>query len=220
MTVRIIIACAGSQHKWNNHLGVPSHFVPLKRPTPEPLLQRTVRQALEYTEDVVITAPAGDQRYVDLADAIGVAVAHPTGANEYDSTRSLWSTTGRTVLLLGDVFFSDRAMRTIGRYSPERYRVFGRYQRSRITGTPYGEIFAASWWPAQHEAMERHLAIVAAARADGSCMRPAGWALLRSVQRTPLTRHTVKTEWFTEINDWTDDIDFPDDYNRHPATRG
>lgn len=214
--MRIIITAAGGQEKWDNYLDVPSHLVPLKRPKAEPLLHRTVRQALEYTDDVWLTAPKGDPRY-DVSDK--VIMAYPVGSNEYTSTRGFWSTTGRTVILLGDVFFSDEAMQTICTFGQHRYRCFGRFKASSVTGTPYGEIFAASWWPENHRMLDQHLAIVEEAKRSGACKRPAGWALLRSIQGTPLTSHQVQRKWFEEINDWTDDIDFPQDYKRHPATR-
>lgn len=204
--MRIIIACAGPQTKWNGHLGVPSHLVPVDG---EPLLHRTVRQARSLTGDVIVTAPPGDGRYA--VPGAGLCPTDPA-ANEYAACRPLWIEDGRTVLMLGDVYFTDAAIRTIGAWGRRDYRVFGRRGASRITGTPYGEIFAASWWPGQHALLDEHLA-----RIDG--MSKAGWRLLRLMQGTPLNRHVVRSRWFTTIDDATDDIDFPADYERHPATR-
>ncbi len=100
------------------------------------------------------------------------------------------------------------------------YRVFGRFGPSRITGTPYGEIFAASFWPAQHEALDRHLDIVHRTRAAGTVTRPPGWMLLRSWQGTPLGKHRVRKPWFVELPaDETDDLDRDDDLRRHPVFR-
>ena len=216
--MRIIITCAGSQEKWGNYLGVPSHFAPLRRPAVEPLLHRTVRQALEYTKDVHITAP-DDERYVFPGVKTHVGLE---GDSEYTNTRKLWINDGRTVLLLGDVFFTRDAMISIMTYKGRAYRVFGRSRGSRITGCTWGEIFAVSWWPSDFDMLDHHLEVAAHARAHGNSrvrIRPWGWLLLRSVQGTPLGEHRVSTNWFTEINDWTDDIDFPKDYDRHPATR-
>ena len=204
--MRVIITCAGDQSKWGNHLGVPSHLVPVAG---EPLLNRTVRQALTLTDDVIVTAPEGDERY----DVPGAALHCPGPAgNEYESTRHLWDEDGRTVLLLGDVYFTDRAIRTIRDHNENAYRVFGRRGGSNFTGTPYGEIFAVSWWPEQHALLDQHLDRIAG-------MTKAGWRLLRSIQGTPLGRHTTRRPWFVRVNDWTDDFDFPADYERHPATR-
>jgi hypothetical protein len=124
------------------------------------------------------------------------------------------------VLLLGDVYFSDLAMRKILTPTAGReYRAFGRHGGSNITHTPYGELFAHTWWPEHIHEIEQHLAHVEQARAQG-ILRPHGWMLLRSFQGDPLDRHIVKPRYFTQINDWTDDIDYPEDFERHPATKG
>lgn len=210
----MIIAAAGGDKSWNGHLGVPRHMVPVEG---EPLLQRTIRQALTLTRDVHVTTPDDDRYRV-----VG-AVRHvrEPGESEYACTRDLWSADGRTVLLLGDVYFTDRAMAVIGAYVPRNYRVFGRAGASAVTGTPWGEIFAASWWPEHHEQIDRYLAVVHALRAEGTITRPPGWMLLRAWQRTPLDRHIVKRgRYFTRIDDATDDFDDPADYERHPAMGG
>ncbi|MCI3240288.1 hypothetical protein [Streptomyces spinosisporus] len=197
---------------------MPSHLVPLRAHSGVPLLYRTVGQAREISDDVHLTCPAGDTRY----KIPGVTVHEQEGSapSEYAATRGLWNEDGRTVLLLGDVYFTDRAMETIAAWRSHTYRVFGRAQSSRITGTPYGEIFAASWWPGQHTRMDVRLRQVHELRAAQIVTRPPGWMLLRSWQRTPLDQHRVDPGWFTEINDWTDDFDTVADYVRHPATRG
>src|SRR3546814_4006130 len=70
-----------------------------------------------------------------------------------------------------------------------------------------------------HIQMDAYLRNVHKLRAAGTVTRPPGWMLLRSWQRTPIARHKVLPSHFIEINDETDDIDFPVDYERHPATR-
>lgn len=210
--MRVLIAAAGHQRKWGNHFGAPSHLAPVNVDG-HPLLARTIRQARALTDDVHLTSP-DDGRY----DLPGVTRhIRGDGGNEYTSTRDLWSNTDRTVLLLGDVYFTDEAIATIAAGSPTAYRCFGRYRASVRTGTPYGEIFAASWGPQRHAAMDTHLTEVARLRKAGECMRPAGWVLLRLWQGTPVGRHLVRHPYFVEIDDLTDDLDTPADYDRHPA---
>jgi hypothetical protein len=212
--VRVIIAAAGGDAKWNGHLGVPRHMAPIEG---EPLLQRTVRQAVAYTGDVHVTTP-NDDRYRVIGAYRHVRAADY--ASEYDSTRDLWDEDGRTVLLYGDVFFTDQAMSTICGDARRAFRAYGRRGASQVTGTPYGELFAVSWWPEHHEQMDTHLDLVHSTRAAGTITRPPGWMLLRAWQGTPLNRHTVRrNRYFVRIDDATDDFDRPDDYARHPATR-
>lgn len=219
--VRVIIAAAGPQHKWQNYKGVPSHLAPVDG---EPLLARTLRQALTISDDVHYTYP-GDDRYLS-AMAVLVpgqgATAYPRDVSlpsEYRATRDLWNPDGRTILLLGDTYFTDEAIELIAGFSERKYQGFGRRSASKITGCKYGELYAASWWPEQHEGMDEHLDNIEEIRASGRITRPTGWMLLRAWQGTDLARHTCLPEWMTVINDLTEDWDFPADYDNHPIIK-
>lgn len=215
--MRVIVTCAGEQTRWANYLGVPKHLAPTAGG--EPLLHRTVRQALTLTDDVHVTAPLDDPRY-----EVPGAIVHPTGPvgvlGEYASSRPWWSTSGRTVLLLGDVYFTDEAMATVGAQEGNRYWCFGRFAGSTITGKRYGEIFAVSWWRAQIGIIDKHLAKIRGLMESGRLTRPPGWLLLRSMQHTPLTKHVVSRPWWVEIDDMTDDVDLPVDWDQHPELGG
>lgn len=214
--MRVIIAAAGEGTRWAEYLGVPKHLVPTA--AGEILLARTVAQARQISDDVHVLTPT-DERYQLPPRRSRKVTWHeaPAHHNEYEHTRHLWSETGRTVLLLGDVYFTDEAMVTIAAGSPTAYRVFGRHRASKVTGTPYGEIFAASWGPTRHEQMDAHLVKVAQLRESRECTRPPGWVLLRLWQGTPVRQHVVRRPIWVEIDDWTDDLDTPADYHRHPA---
>lgn len=211
--MRVIIACAGEGKRWGEYLGVPKHLATTA--VGEVLLHRTIEQALALTSDVHVITP-DDDRYDDLPGRVKRHILGPHH-NEYEHTRWLWSGDDRTVLLLGDVYFTDHAIDTIAAGSASAYRVFGRYRASKVTGTPYGEIFAASWGPARIPQMDVHLREVERLRATGECTRPPGWVLLRLWQGTPVRKHLVRPPIWTEIDDWTDDLDTPADYQRHPA---
>jgi hypothetical protein len=212
---RVIIACAGGPGKWGNYLGVPRHLAPMDG---EPLLHRTVRQLLAYPVDIHVTAPE-PERYLIPGTSLHV-VTRPA-PNEYVSSRHLWCRDGRTVLLLGDVYFTDDAIATILGYDGPLWRLFGRAGPSAVTGSPWGEVFGSSWLPRHHAMLDEHLQQVALAFAYGHSRRFTAWEVLRSVQRTPLNQHMVNPTWFGEIDDATDDLDTPADFDRHPAaTRG
>lgn len=208
--MKVLIACAGPDIKWRNHLGVPRHLAPVDG---EPLLHRTVRQALAVSPDVHIAAP-DDERYI--LPGTTRHVIRGMHVNEYASTRHLWSDAGRTVLLYGDTYYTDAAVDIIVGHQGPLWRMFGRYGPSALTGSPWGEVFAASWLPRSHDLLDTHLHKVMLAYAWGYVTRFTAWELLRSIQRTPLDVHTVDPTWFTEIDDATDDFDFPADYDRHP----
>ncbi len=182
---------------------------------------RTVDQARRlsgHTADVHITSP-DDWRY-KVAGTTN-HVRSPDEPSEYASTRALWSPTGRTVLLLGDTYWTDAALSVVLGCDDRDYRVFGRFGRSKTLGTPAGEIFAASWWPHNVPDLDRHLDVVHRTRAAGTVTRPPGWMLLRSWMGIPLGRHRVSAPWWVEVpDDWTDDLDRPADWDRHPAFGG
>lgn len=215
--MRVIVAAAGPQHKWGNYLGVPSHLAPVGG---EPLLARTLRQALTISDDVHVTYPPGDYRYLD-AVPIGVA-AHARGEaypSEYHATHRLWNPDGRTILLLGDTYFTDAAIATIAGFGGRRYQGFGRHGKSNVTGCRYGELWAASWWPEHHKQQDAYLAKIKSLRERGIVTRPTGWMLLRAWQGTDLAKHRCLPEWMTTIDDLTDDFDFPPDYDNHPVIK-
>jgi hypothetical protein len=210
--VRVIIACGkpGPDSKWCDHLGVPKHLAPVGG---RPLLHRTVAQVAGYTDDIVITAPEDDRYQV-----AGATTVHPDpagNANEYAGSRPWWSETDRTILLLGDVYFTGTALRTIMAIPPTQPRWYGRFGASRITASRWGEIFAATWIPAVHGTLDMRLVQVAN---SPEITRPPGWKLYRAVHGVPMGRHRLNGGW-TEINDATDDFDVPDTYQRHPAVR-
>jgi hypothetical protein len=214
--MKLILAASGSQSKWGRHLGVPSHFAPLTRHGGQPLIERTIEQLKPYGHEVHVLTPP-DPAYVGLSATRHIVQEYRQ--SEFEASRHLWDPEGRTLLLLGDVFFSHQAIERIMLYAKRQYMAFGRFGPSKITGTPYGELFAASWYGEHIIQMDKYLANVHKLRAEGTITRPPGWMLLRSWQRTPLSRHKVTPKHFIEINDETDDIDFPVDYERHPATR-
>lgn len=187
-----------------------------------PLLARTLRQLATYDADVWLTVPDQDPvPYAALADDFGVraAVGDP-GRNEFESSRPFWSPNETNVLLLGDVWFTDEALATVMGRAGEGYRFFGREQSSALTGSRWGEIFANSWSGREIGNLSRLTDEVRAAQDAGLANSSShGWTLLRMIQGTPLQHHFVCGPWWVEIDDATDDIDFPVDFDLHPATR-
>jgi len=188
----------------------------------KPLLTRTIRQALTISDDVHLTYPPGDNRYLDAIPDGAKIHAHARGESypsEYHATHRIWNDDGRTILLLGDTYFTDAAIHQISVFNQRKYQGFGRRGRSLYTGCRYGELWAASWWTEHHKQMDQHLALIKSLRESGKITRPTGWMLLRAWQGTDLARHRCLPEWMTTIDDWTDDFDFPTDYDGHPAIR-
>ncbi|MFJ4365072.1 hypothetical protein ACIP4S_13065 [Streptomyces chartreusis] len=232
---RVIVAAAGAQAKWDGYLGMRSHFVPVRsvldRDEPlVPLLARTLDQLTVYTRDVWLTVPHDDPGpYEDLAKRFDVRThrAAPGCRNEFESSRPVWTDQAVNVLLLGDVWYTEEALDTIlveavvTGAAEDGFKFFGREKLSRFTGSPWGEIFANSW---RGDGTARMSELTDAVRREQDAGRADptkhGWTVLRMLQGTPLRQHEVLPPWWVEVDDATDDIDFPADYRLHPATRG
>ena len=223
-TVRAIITAAREHPGWNMYLGHHQHLIPIFG---VPLLKRTVDQVLRRCDDVHLTVPPGDlgAEYVHaLGDSGRHVMLHQNeeeGLCEYTSTRQWWNTNGPTVLLLGDVCFSTKAIEVILNTSRQvrDYRAFGRYRGSRITGYHAGELWGAAWHSSVNSKMDMLLQNVHDVRAAGAVRRPPGWMLLRLWQGTPLNKHRVVAPWFVPIDDTTEDFDYPLKWDNHPLGR-
>lgn len=226
MSHRVLILCAGRATRWSSS-DVPSSIADRpKQLVPvcgEPILHRTVRQVLERLPDadVAVVAPADEP--VWRVPGARVAVAdldrRRKQADKFLSSRAEWSTEGRTVLLLGDVFFTDEAMDTILGHDGD-WRTFARLGASALTGCDHRELFAFSLGPEHLDAFEaaarRCLTIVARGLMGGWS---GGWQVHASMAGAP--DNEVVAEPFgddrgniTNVDDWTDDFDYPADWHR------
>lgn len=208
-------------------MGVPSHLV--KDKTGEPILHRIVRQVreLDNSSEVMIVGPKkGHEKYhVPGSLFVSVDQEYP---NEYFSTYPYWSTEGRTVLLLGDTYFTDEDISRIVLGDDPGFKVFGRQESSEKTGTSWGEIFASSWWEENNPMVYDHMIKVSEAFKAKRIHRQCGWEVLYSIQGLDLTKpqenghcpHVCDPEYFINIDSLTDDIDYPIDYARHPMFGG
>ena len=212
--MRFIVTCA-AEGEWGDHLGVPKHLIPVEG---ERLLDRTVRLFSPYGE-VIVTGP-DDHRYRVPPSVLWFPPKNPANheADVFVGTRELWASDQRTVYLYGDCWFSDAAAHTIVTMVDD-WQVYGRAGPSTTTGTPWGEQFAFGFDPEHHGLIAAALGQIIGLRRDGVIHRNCGWELYRSMTDIPLDRHELAGH-FVEIDDFTDDFDYPVDYERWTAARG
>jgi len=201
--LRVLIFCAGTGEHWNNYLGIPKQLIPVHGTT---LLQRTVDLVKKYSHDIIV---------VSWNDALRVKNAsfhflEKTGwlAETALKTRPLWK--GRTVWLLGDVFFTRQAIRTIlGSHSLVTF--FGRMGRNLYTGK-LGELFAAGFSEQGYAPLENAIEVAYRDALNGG--KGMLWQVYRALAGFPLSKHEYAPGFLKEILDLTDDIDTPEDYHR------
>lgn len=215
MKTRAIIICAGEATRWGNHLNTPKHLIEIEG---ERLLDRTVRLLNERgVEDVHVVVKAEDARYKVPGSKLYIAkldYEKNADADKFLSSKKLWNKKGRTIVFYGDCYFTDEAMDTIIGHEPKDWVLFCRPGASRITGTKWGECFAQSFYPDQIAEHEAALYRIADLKKQGVIRRCGGWEHYRAMLGRgdqALNRHTM-SDRYVEINDWTDDFDYPDDY--------
>lgn len=211
--MRWIIIAAGSQQRWNNHLGVPKHLIPIDG---ECLLDRTIRLIKERDEQAEIVITGKDARYKRKGcTALYMPETQDHEADKFWNTKPLWSSWASTVIVYGDVFFTEYAMNTIREKTVYDYHFFGRPYGSKVTGCPHGEMFAVRFIPQEHQTMIQALKeLIEIHKANP--IRIGGWEFYKILQGFDLNyrNYQVEEKHFTIIDDFTDDFDNPDDYNR------
>lgn len=200
---RVIIAAAGEATRWMNHRGTPKHLATVNG---EVLLHRTCRQLASYTDDIVVVArddsyavpgtrlyvpPHNDPRWLDCG--------------KFLSSRELWATAERTVLVFGDVYFTDEAVATV--MSTTRDWVFFlRPWPSRLLEARK-EVFGLAFDPSTHALLDERLAGLV--RGHVAPVQ-AGWKLYVDMVR-PSYGDIFRNDRHVTIDDLTTDLDYPAD---------
>jgi hypothetical protein len=216
--MRAIIIAAGEATRWDNYLGIPKHFAKLNG---EPLLERTIRllknEGLTKDEIIVVSHDYKLDTALNYRPDPQLHIEYSDASKFLDST-DLWDKAGRTLIIYGDVYFTEKAMHTIVSYPLKDWRLFCRPGRSKHTGTRWGECFAISFYTKDHEKALRELHRIARLKNIGHIDRCGGWEWVRAMHGLPDERirkpHLVTCPLYFTIDDMTDDIDYPEDYDR------
>lgn len=197
--VSVVIACGGDQKRWTS--SGSKHLVDIGG---EPLLHRTVRQA-RAIGTVHVAGP------YDLPERIDLDPYPALGElNKYYDSRHVWG--DRTVILLGDVCYTDDAIDLI-RSNADEWVWFSRMGASRLTGGRWGEGFAQAF---TRTAETRHVAMLfeaARLKREGALKRAIGWEHYRLMAGGDPRVH-ADYGMRVDIDDRTEDFDYPADYER------
>ena len=205
--MKVIIICAGDGVRWGNYLGVQKHFISIDG---KKLLQRTVDQF--QGEDIYIVANSTDYQIDGTKLYCPAHISGIGGADKIQNSSCLWSNSERTLLILGDVYFTDEAIKIIKGYVNRDWSAFGRKEGSYITGCPWGELFAFSFYPEHIKELNYAIDNAILHYNQGYIGRCQGWEIYRAWDGIDLRVHGINGH-FVEINDFTDDFDYPGDYD-------
>lgn len=212
----VIVICAGEATRWGNHRGTPKHLL---APEGERLLDRTVRLAREHGAGrVLVVSKPGDARYEAPGAERVDAQLDPRNADadKFLSSRHLWARTGRTVILYGDVWFDDDAMRRIITDERADWLLWCRPGASQVTGATSGECFAITFGTQWQGEFVTALHRVASLWRAGLLRRCGGWETYRAMcgrSDSELRTHRMHGR-YEQIDGWTEDFDKPLDYER------
>jgi len=209
--MRIIIICAGEATRWQGYLNIPKHLISIEG---ERLLDRTVRLFKERgATDIHIVVKEPDTRYEVTGASQYVANTVSDGdydTNKFLSSKALWSQTERTIVVYGDIYLTDEGADTIVSYPKREWQLFCRPHASTITGTPWGECFAQSFYPEHLEEHEQALYKTAELVKQGKLKKGGGWGHYRTM--CGVTRGFPKDR-MTVIDDFSEDFDTKDDFD-------
>ncbi len=224
---RYIIIADGDGTRWGDYLGIPKQLAPIDG---EPIIHRTVRLLRERgvpEHDIYIIGR--DTRFA----AAGVRLVpgqgyqdERGGAEKFLSSSFLWNPHGRTVVLYGDVFFTDEAMDTIVSYGTREWTLFARFGPHPHTNHRNSECFAQSFYPEHIPEHKEKLLYVRDLHRRGTIKRCGGWEHYhamcgRTGRRVFLARPSAARNLgrAVEIRDWTDDFDKPAQYDAFVRAR-
>ena len=205
--MKYIIMAGGQYDKWN----IPKHLTPIKG---EPIVARTIRLLRENgVEDISIST--NQDGFYDF----GVPVL--IHKNEYRLglitadghwLNAFYPMDEPVCYLFGDVVFSPEAIKTIVNTQTDSIEFFA-------SAEPLPDYYPKSWAePFAFKVVDTKLFFESIERAkrydeEGCFYRMAvSWELWQVIKRTPLNR--IDYTNYTAINDWTCDIDSPEDVEK------
>jgi hypothetical protein len=217
--MKVLIISGGSGERWGNYLGLPKQLVPING---EVLIERTIRQLRELGVKDISIIKESDCKLFDCLDVPKLDITRRNDLHgDIDkllSSRDYWNKEGKTILLLGDVYFTDEALKTIITHEGRDWYQYGRLGPNSITGKKWNENFAFSMYPEHHEQLYE-----------------AGVESFRLLSEKLIRRNTMAQCYrvmagkngsdadyrgqpqedlgnFVVIDDLTDDWDYPKDY--------
>ena len=211
MQTRVVIMAGGQESRWRGYLGTHKHLAQLDG---ERLIDRTVRLIHERIDaDIHIVA------FYPEYEVAGTTRVQPIPLDQQNeltggtvSSAPHWSPLGRTVVLFGDVYFTDAALDTICHFNGRRCTFFGRNRVSALTGAGRN-IFGFTLLPEHIAVLREAIEVMKAACARGDTNRCKAWEVYGYLHDIPPKSRMVAGD-FVDIDDWTEDIDTADDYER------
>jgi len=191
---KVFILAAGSGTRWKDYRGTPKHKTIVEG---EVLIERTYRQFSQYSDNIVIVAneeqdlgqtyiPPKDENWKDIA--------------KFFSSKDIWSD-DRNVMVYADVYFTDEAVKSIME-DTNTLSFYLRNNASKLTKKPWGEIWGIGFDGLSMEVLKSTMLKIIESKVE---YKTGGWRLFDQLNKDNQTINVI------EIDDWTEDFDWPSD---------
>lgn len=232
--MKIIFTCAGNQTRWKNYMNCPKHLAPIND---IPLLKKNIELFDKFFKH--------DNYYVSIKNKDLQTIYNVDGRilfyipEHITDTEPAYKTVipfiqtynDDILLLLGDVVFSEDCVKKIyDNILQKSFKVFGRKSGSIITGARWGELFAfyipQTFIPNWIDAVNKTDDLFNKKKIK----RFSGWEVITYIfalnkygkknknihkDLEYILQERLFPDSFIEINDETEDFDFPQDYDNY-----
>jgi GTP:adenosylcobinamide-phosphate guanylyltransferase len=220
--IAVIILCGGYSGRWANYLNIEKHFAVVND---TPIIENTLDILNSFNiKSTIITREDNKHLYENLnCDKVAIDAKYST--LEYYKIKSnykLWAKDGKTIILMGDVLYTNAAIKKILFTSHAGIRFFGRQTKSFYTNCKHGELFAISFLPQHHIIMKLACERLALFIDKKKIKIAGGWGIYDIISGLEylftgesVIKGYVLFSNFNQIIDSTDDVDYPEDYNNY-----
>jgi hypothetical protein len=226
--MKIVFTCAGNQTRWANYMNYPKHLVPING---VPLLQRNINlfdKVFNHPTYYVSIKNENLKELYTVHEKITFFITDNVIEDYEPAYKTLipfLNNSDDVLILLGDVIFSEDCVKQIYENSLKNtFNVFGRKTPSSITGCKWGEIFAFYIPSSFKDKFIGAVNVVENLYKQEKIGRFSGWEIISYIysgkKNVPDIHIRIRIIFklrlfpksFINIDDETDDFDFPDDY--------
>ena len=220
--ITVIILCGGHSGRWQNYLNIEKHFAVING---TPIIENTLNILKDYkVKSVIITRDDNNYLY-DKFSCDKVSIDSKFSTVEYYKVKSnyeLWNEDNKTIILMGDVLYTRKAIEKILFTKHSDIHFFGRQTKSFFTNCEHGELFAISFYPQHHKTMRLACERLAYFIDNNKVKIAGGWGIYDIVSGLEylftgesVIKGKVLFSNFNQVIDSTDDVDYPKDYDNY-----
>ncbi len=211
---KVIIPVGGRQERWGNYLGISKHNIEVNGET---LIKRIVRLFMSFgIKDITLVGQDPELHQIEGTKFFKPKIDEENkDANKYLDSEEAWNKNGRTVIVFGDTYFTDKAIYKIVFDQSRDWMLLARPIES-ILGKKYGESYGLSFYPHDvnkiKEAGARSVDLYNRQIANGASLAH----LYRCLIGIPdeLINKPLWGDHIIASNDLTDDFDNKEDFHR------